>query len=159
MAYLGSTPKSTNSRSVIDTKEYLGFHADTSTNSGYYTFYANYTPGHVNVIVRGIVLAETDFIAINGTDIRISTSDVTLNNADVIQIVGYTLPVSNVLERSDVSISGGYAINMDRVESRYYMNKNQYAVDLHIPAGYNAFLAGPMNFTGTLTIDGVLNII
>ena len=36
-----------------------------------------------------------------------------------------------------------------------------YLVELgsNVPASYNAFFAGPMNFTGTLTIDGVLNII
>lgn len=159
MAYIGAAPRATNTRTVIDVQEYLGSQADTSTNAGYYTFYVNYTPGNVNVMVRGVVLAVSDFIGTNGTDIRISTSDITLNNEDVIQIVGYTVPSSNVLERSDVSITGGYAVNMDRVDSRYYMNKNQYSIDVTIPSGYNAFFCGPVDFTGTINIEGVLNII
>jgi hypothetical protein len=159
MAYIGSSARNTNTRSLIDHKEYLGSHADTSTNSGYYTFYVNYKPGNITVVIRGINMASSDYIATNGSDVRISTSSITLQNDDVIEIIGYSVPNSNVLERSDVNITGGQAINLEKVDAKYYMNRNEYTADLTVPAGYNAFFAGPINFTGTLNVEGTLNII
>tara|TARA_A100001015_G_scaffold317104_1_gene433163 strand:+ start:948 stop:1427 length:480 start_codon:yes stop_codon:yes gene_type:complete len=159
MAYIGSSPKNINTRSVIDHKEYLGSHADTSTNSGFYTFYANYTPGNVSVIIRGVNAGSSDYTATNGTDIRISTSTLTLNNDDVIEIIGYTTPSSQILERSDVNITGGQAINLEKLDAKLFMNKNEYTANLTIPAGSNGFFCGPVSFTGTINIEGVLNII
>lgn len=159
MPYFGSSPRNTNTRSVIDHQSYLGSQADTSTNSGYYTFYCNYTIGNVSVVLRGVHLADSDYTATNGTDIRIATSSITLNNDDVIEIIGHTVPSSQILERSDVSITGGQAINLEKVDSKFYMNKNEYTANLTIPSGYNAFFCGPLNFTGTINVEGILNII
>ena len=111
MPYFGSSPRNTNTRSVIDHQSYLGSQADTSTNSGYYTFYCNYTIGNVSVILRGVHMADSDYTATNGTDIRISTSSFTINNDDVIEIIGHTVPSSQILERSDVNITGGAISN------------------------------------------------
>ena len=111
MPYFGSSPRNTNTRSVIDHQSYLGSQADTSTNSGYYTFYCNYTIGNVSVILRGVHMADSDYTATNGTDIRIATSSFTLNNDDVIEIIGHTVPSSQILERSDVNITGGAISN------------------------------------------------
>lgn len=161
MPVLGAVarPNITSSSTIIDHKEYLGGHADTISNPGYYTFYAHYTPGNVSVIVRGINMASSDYTATSGKDILISTSAITLNSDDTIQIIGYGTSTSSILTRSDMNITGGQAINLEKVDSKMYMNRNEYSANLHVPAGYNAFFAGPMNFTGTLTIDGVLNII
>lgn len=159
MPYLGSAPRTTNAANLIDHKEYLGANADTATNSGYYTFVASYTPNHVSVIVRGINLATSDFVATNGVDIRIPTSSITLQAEDVIEIIGHTTTTNQVIERSDIHLTGGQAVNMQKVEARYFMNPNTYTADLHIPAANNAFFAGPVNFTGTLNVEGVLNVI
>lgn len=111
MPYIGSTPRNVNTRSAIDHQSYLGSQADTSTNSGYYTFYVNYTPGNVSVVLRGVHMADSDFVATTGTDVRISTSTITLASDDVIEIIGYGVPTSQVLERSDVNITGGQISN------------------------------------------------
>jgi len=120
MPYLGASPRNINTRSVIDHQEYLGSQADTSTNSGYYTFYVNYTPGNVSVVIRGVHMASSDYTATNGTDVRISTSTITLANDDVIEIIGYGIPSSQILERSDVNITGGQAVNLTQVGASSY---------------------------------------
>ena len=62
----------------------------------------------MQVYVRGILLASTDFTASNGTDIRIAHSSVTLENNDSVEIIGTKLDSSNILlEQTSVSISGG----------------------------------------------------
>ena len=159
MAYIGASSRNINTRTLVDHQYFTGGQADSSTNSGYYTFYVNYTPGNVTVILRGITLGSTDYIATNGTDIRIATADVTLNSDDSIEIIGYSVPASNVLERSDVNITGGQITGVQKTDSRLFMNDNSYTDDLTIPSGKNCFFCGPVNFTGTLDIQGVLNII
>lgn len=129
MPYLGASPRNINTRSVIDHQEYLGSQADTSTNSGYYTFYVNYTPGNVSVVIRGVHMASSDYTATNGTDVRISTSTITLANDDVIEIIGYGIPSSQILERSDVNITGGQAINLTQVGSSSYKVGNTEVID------------------------------
>jgi hypothetical protein len=129
MPYLGASPRNINTRSVIDHQEYLGSQADTSTNSGYYTFYVNYTPGNVSVVVRGVHMASSDYTATNGTDVRISTSTITLANDDVIEIIGYGIPSSQILERSDVNITGGQAINLTQVGASSYKVGNTEVID------------------------------
>ena len=159
MPYIGSAPLNINNNTLIDHKEYLGSQADISTNSGFYTFVANYTPDHVSVIVRGINLAKADYVATNGTDIRISTSALALQDEDVIEIIGHDTSSSQILERSDIHLTGGQATNMEKISSKTFMNPDSYALDLTVPSGHNAFLAGPVNFTGTLNIQGRLNVI
>ena len=107
MPYIGSAIKNVNTRSAIDHQQFLGSTADTITNPGYYTFYVNYSPGNVTVIVAGSHISHTDYIATNGTDVRISNSAVTINANDAVEITGYNIPTSQVLERSDVNITGG----------------------------------------------------
>ena len=107
MPYIGSAIKNINTRSAIDHQQFLGSTADTITNPGYYTFYVNYSPGNVTVIVAGSHISHTDYIATNGTDVRISNSAVTINANDAVEITGYNIPTSQVLERSDVNITGG----------------------------------------------------
>ena len=159
MPFIGASNKTRATKTTIDHKYYLGGHADTIANPGYYTFYVHYVPGNITVIVRGIHMAESDFIALSGTDVRIRQSDITLNPDDSIELIGFGMPAADVLERSDVSITGGQAINLEKVDAKYYMNRNEYTADLTVPAGYNAFFAGPINFTGTLNVEGTLNII
>ena len=93
-------------KDVFEHKEFTGADADTSTNSGFYTFYVNYQTG-VDVYVRGVRMANTDYTSSNGTDVRIATSAITLNTEDVVQITGYNAPASQILEKSDVNITGG----------------------------------------------------
>jgi large exoprotein involved in heme utilization and adhesion len=159
MAYIGSAPRATNTRTIIDHKFYTGSQADSSTNSGYYTFYVNYTVGQITVLVRGIAMDHNDFVATNGTDVRISTSLITLANEDTIELIGHIVPSANVLERSDVNITGGRITGVQSTDSRLFMNDNEYTDDLTIASGKNAFFCGPVNFTGTLDIQGVLNIV
>jgi len=129
MPYLGASPRNINTRSVIDHQEYLGSQADTSTNSGYYTFYVNYTPGNVSVVIRGVHMASSDYTATNGTDVRISTSTITLANDDVIEIIGYGIPSSQILERSDVNITGGQAVNLTQVGASSYKVGNTEVIN------------------------------
>jgi hypothetical protein len=129
MPYLGASPRNINTRSVIDHQEYLGSQADTSTNSGYYTFYVNYTPGNLSVVIRGVHMASSDYTATNGTDVRISTSTITLANDDVIEIIGYGIPSSQILERSDVNITGGQAVNLTQVGASSYKVGNTEVID------------------------------
>lgn len=159
MPVIGSANKTRATKTTIDHREYLGGHADTVANPGYYTFFLNYSPGNLTVTVRGVNLATTDYIATNGTDVRIDTSALTLNSDDVVELLGFGMPASDILGRSDVNVTGGQAINLERVDAKYYTNRNQYTSDLHVPAGYNAFFAGPINFTGTINVEGVLNVI
>tara|TARA_S200000501_G_scaffold91992_1_gene85377 strand:+ start:654 stop:1136 length:483 start_codon:yes stop_codon:yes gene_type:complete len=145
-------------KDVFEHKEFTGADADTSTNSGFYTYYVNYQTG-VDVYVRGVRMANTDYTSSNGTDVRIATSAITLNTEDVVQITGYNAPASQILEKSDVNITGGTISNLDRVKAKMFVNANTFSDNLTVGAGENVFLAGPVNFTGQLSINGVLNIL
>jgi len=94
MPYIGSAVKSINTRSAVDHQQFLGSSADTVTNPGYYTFYVNYSPGNISVFVAGNNISHTDYTANNGTDVRISTSTLTINPADNVEIIGYNIPTS-----------------------------------------------------------------
>ena len=145
-------------KDVFEHKEFTGADADTSTNSGYYTFYVNYQTG-VDVFVRGVRMANTDYTSSNGTDVRIATTAITINTEDVIQITGYNAPASQILEKSDVNITGGTISNLDRVKSKMFVNANTFSDNLTVGAGENVFLCGPVDFTGQLSVNGTLNII
>jgi len=104
MPYFGSNLQNVSNRSMIEHLRFLGSDADVTTNLGVSTFYVNYTPENVSVIVQGNYLLPSDFEATNGKDIRISS---TINNTDVIEIIGYNVRSSVVLERTDVHITAG----------------------------------------------------
>jgi hypothetical protein len=89
----------------------------------------NYTPGNVSVVIRGVHMASSDYTATNGTDVRISTSTITLANDDVIEIIGYGIPSSQILERSDVNITGGQAVNLTQVGASSYKVGNTEVID------------------------------
>lgn len=157
MPYLGSSPRTINTRATIDHRSFTGAEEDDGT---YYIWNVNYTPGMVSVVVRGVHMADSDYVATNGTQVKILKSILTLDNAnDDIEIVGYTAPVSQVLERSDVNITGGQASNLEKVDSKFYLNKDTFTTDLTVPAGFNCFLCGPVDFTGTVNVEGVMNIL
>ena len=157
MSYIGSSPKTINPSSSFDHRTFVGAEEDDGT---YYIWNVNYSPGMVSVIVRGVNMATTDFVATNGTQVKILKSILTIDNAnDHIEIIGYTAPISNVLERSDVNITGGQASNLEKVDSKFYLNKDTFTTNLTIPAGFNCFLCGPVSFTGTVDVQGVMNIL
>jgi hypothetical protein len=133
MPYIGSAVKSINTRSAVDHQQFLGSSADTVTNPGYYTFYVNYSPGNISVFVAGNNISHTDYTANNGTDVRISTSTLTINPADNVEIIGYNIPTSQVLERSDVNITGGSIRNVEISDSNFLGTNNvQFSTGLPV---------------------------
>ena len=164
--YIGNQVNTNRLNSTLhEHQHFTASQADNVTNAGFYTFTVNYTPGNVQVYVRGIMLASTDFTASNGTDIRIAHSSVTLENNDSVEIIGTKLDSSNILlEQSSVSISGGSiggetAINVKNVESDVFFNHDTFTDNLTVSANKNAMIIGPVNFTGDLTINGNLSIV
>ena len=164
--YIGNQVNTNRLNSTLhEHQHFTASQADSVTNAGFYTFTVNYTPGNVQVYVRGIMLASTDFTASNGTDIRIAHSSVTLENNDSVEIIGTKLDSSNILlEQSSVSISGGSiggdtAINVKNVESDVFFNHDTFTDNLTVLANKNAMIIGPVNFTGNLTIHGNLSIV
>mgnify|MGYP003150728458 CR=1 FL=1 len=77
MGYIGNTNKSVNTRTVIDHQNYTVLQSD-RTNSGFYTFYVNYTPGNLSVFVKGVALAESGTIGgLRQMDSRLYLNDST----------------------------------------------------------------------------------
>ncbi len=133
MPYIGSAVKSINTRSAVDHQQFLGSSADTITNPGYYTFYVNYSPGNISVFVAGNNISHTDYTANNGTDVRISTGTLTINPTDNVEIIGYNVPTSQVLERTEVNITGGTISNTTISNSNFIgVNNAQLSVGLPI---------------------------
>ena len=133
MPYIGSAVKSINTRSAIDHQQFLGSTADTITNPGFYTFYVNYSPGNISVFVAGNNISHTDYTANNGTDVRISTGTLTINPTDNVEIIGYNVPTSQVLERAEVNITGGTISNTTISNSNFIgVNNAQLSVGLPI---------------------------
>ena len=133
MPYIGSAVKSINTRSAIDHQQFLGSTADTITNPGFYTFYVNYSPGNISVFVAGNNISHTDYTANNGTDVRISTGTLTINPTDNVEIIGYNVPTSQVLERTEVNITGGTISNTTISNSNFIgVNNAQLSVGLPI---------------------------
>jgi len=159
--YIGSSARTVNPSEIIDQKEYtVSDSSDIIVNTiDYYRFYCNYTPGNVSLFVQGILVASSAYVADNGTDVRIEKATVTLASTAEIQIIGYNVPTSQMLERSDVSITGGNITGVEHVGSNFFMNKNSFAADITIPENTNAFFCGPVDFTGTINVNGVLNIL
>lgn len=106
MPYIGSSNKNVNTRSLIEHQHYLRVDADTTTYPNYYSFQVNYTPGNITVVVGNTFLNHTEYVATNGKEVLIPTS-YTISSTDPIEIIGYNVPTSYVLERSDVNITNG----------------------------------------------------
>ena len=160
--YIGNQVNTNRLNSTLhEHQHFTASQADTVTNAGFYTFTVNYTPGNVQVYVRGILLASTDFTASNGTDIRIAQSSVTLESNDSVEIIGTKLDSSNILlEQSSVSISGGSiggdtAINVKNIEADTYFNYPTYNEGITIPSDKNAMMVGPISLP-SLTVNGQL---
>ena len=115
MPYIGSAIQNVNTRSAVDHQQLLGSMADTTIQSGYSTFFVNYSPGNVTVSVAGVQISHENYIATNGTDVRILNSAVTINANDAVEITGFNVPTSQVLERTNVNITGGTISNVDFV--------------------------------------------
>jgi len=45
------------------------------------------------------------------------------------------------------------------IKPSFFINKNEYTSNVVISSTDNAFFCGPINFTGTVEVNGVLNII
>jgi len=128
MPYIGSAIQNVNTRSAVDHQQLLGSMADTTIQSGYSTFFVNYSPGNVTVSVAGVQISHANYIATNGTDVRILNSAVTINANDAVEITGFNVPTSQVLERTNVNITGGTISNVDFVGA----NNTQLSVGLPI---------------------------
>ena len=131
MPYIGSAIQNVNTRSAVDHQQLLGSMADTTIQSGYSTFFVNYSPGNVTVSVAGVQISHENYIATNGTDVRILNSAVTINANDAVEITGFNVPTSQVLERTNVNITGGTISNVDFVGA----NNTQLSVGLPIVDG------------------------
>ena len=131
MPYIGSAIQNVNTRSAVDHQQLLGSMADTTIQSGYSTFFVNYSPGNVTVSVAGVQISHANYIATNGTDVRILNSAVTINANDAVEITGFNVPTSQVLERTNVNITGGTISNVDFIGA----NNTQLTVGLPIVDG------------------------
>ena len=131
MPYIGSAIQNVNTRSAVDHQQLLGSMADTTIQSGYSTFFVNYSPGNVTVSVAGVQISHANYIATNGTDVRILNSAVTINANDAVEITGFNVPTSQVLERTNVNITGGTISNVDFIGA----NNTQLTVGLPVVDG------------------------
>ncbi|MEK9694123.1 MAG: hypothetical protein VW270_00085 [Candidatus Poseidoniales archaeon] len=129
MPFIGNTHKTILPTSTIDHQKLLGSNADTTTNAGYSTFYVRYSPGNVSVIVNGTYLMADAYVAENGTDVRIATTTLTIAPTDQIEIIGYNLPISNILERTDVHIVGGKIAGIDVADFANILDRLQALED------------------------------
>ena len=102
---LGKQVKNVRNQAGISRHLLRGYDADTTTNAGVSTYYLRYTPGYLDVFVNGAkLLPEQQFIADNGTDVRISH---TIATNDYVEITGYSLQNDHFINMSAVHITGG----------------------------------------------------
>ena len=127
--FIGNTHRPVLPTSTIDHQKLLGSDADTVTNAGFNTFYVSYSPGNVSVIVNGTYLMADAYVAENGTNVQIATSTMTIAPTDQIEIIGYNLPISSILERTDVHIVGGKIACIDVADFANVLDRLQALED------------------------------
>ena len=102
---LGKQVKNVRNQAGISRHLLRGYDADTTTNDGVSTYYLRYTPGYLDVFVNGAkLLPEQQFIADNGSDVRISH---TIVANDYVEITGYSLQNDHFINMSAVHITSG----------------------------------------------------
>ena len=102
---LGKQVKNVRNQTSIERHLLQGSDADSATNSGYSTYYLRYTPGFIDCFVNGAkLIPEQQFIADNGTDVRISH---TITENDYVEIIGYSIQNDQFINMSAVHITSG----------------------------------------------------
>ena len=127
--FIGNTHRPVLPTSTIYHQKLLGSDADTVTNAGFNTFYVSYSPGNVSVIVNGTYLMADAYVAEHGTNVQIATSTLTIAPTDQIEIIGYNLPISSILERTDVHIVGGKIAGIDVADFANVLDRLQALED------------------------------
>ena len=122
---------------------------------------APYLPGQATrlmVSVNGVIQEAGDAYTTDGSTITFS-ENLTFGTDEIDFIVGLgeignvTVPAAGSVTPSKLDES--LVINNTNIR----VNDSVYTQDITIPAGKNAFVAGPVQFDGDLVIDGTLTIV
>lgn len=98
MSYIGNTQRFSSASSVSSSKfSYPGGVTETATD---YIFPVKHTPGNVLVFVRGFHLGEEDYTAVDGNNVRIKKSKLSLAVGDVIECLGHNVQTDTSIRQA-----------------------------------------------------------
>jgi len=114
MGMFGTNFTALQTDSSIDHRTYI-YPAGITVSGGNQTMYINYAIDNIDVFVRGVKMAESEVIAVNGTTISIATSVITLVTGDEVTCIGRKFPTSEILSPNGVNITSGVIAGKTRV--------------------------------------------
>ena len=110
MGVYGKTFHQFNTHQAIDHQTFV-FPNGVTVSGGNQTMNCNYQVGNVDVFVRGIKMAESEFTADDGTSVSIPVATLSMTAGDEITIIGRKYPTADIMNSSAVNISGGQVNN------------------------------------------------
>jgi hypothetical protein len=106
MGMFGTNFTALQTNSAVDHRNYV-FPSGITVSGGNQTMSVNYAIDNIDVFVRGIKMAESDYTAVNGTTISIAVATLTLLTGDEVTCIGRKFPTSEIMSSSSVNITGG----------------------------------------------------
>ena len=110
MGVFGKTFHQFNTHQAIDHQTFV-FPNGVTVSGGNQTMNCNYQVGNVDVFVRGIKMAESEFTADDGTSVSIPVATLSMTAGDEITIIGRKYPTADIMNSGAVNISGGQVNN------------------------------------------------
>jgi hypothetical protein len=106
MGMFGTNFTALQTNSAVDHRNYV-FPSGITVSGGNQTMSVNYAIDNIDVFVRGIKMAQSDYTAVNGTTISIAVATLTLLTGDEVTCIGRKFPTSEIMSSSSVNITGG----------------------------------------------------
>ena len=110
MGVFGKTFHQFNTHQAIDHQTFV-FPNGVTVSGGNQTMNCNYQVGNVDVFVRGIKMAESEYTADDGTSVSIPVATLSMTAGDEITIIGRKYPTADIMNSGAVNISGGQVNN------------------------------------------------
>ena len=114
MGMFGSSFTALQTSSTIDHRTFV-FPSGITVSGGNQTMSINYAIDNIDVFVRGIKMAESDYTAVDGTTISIAVATIALLAGDEVTCIGRKFPTSEIMSPNRVNITGGVISGETRV--------------------------------------------
>ena len=154
--YIGNDLRSGRSETYVFTAS----GSETSVTTSDDSRLINYTVGWVKVWLNGVLLVEgsgKDFQATTGNSIT-GLAALTANDILVLE-ANHTFSVSDSGPRSGGTFDGAVIFDTRPTFSKLLQNPDTISANITIASGFSAVAGGPINFTGTVAVNGNLSIV
>ena len=118
----------------------------------------NYEANHVSVYLNGVKqVVGTDVTASNGSTLVFAS---TLAEDDVVEAIALSsFSPADTVPATGGSFTGDVTFDTRPTFSKLLQNPDTISANITIASGFSAVAGGPINFTGTVAVNGNLSIV